>query len=57
MEKQNYLSNLSEFEGMSLRGIASKTGHHFNTVRTLRFAIERRKDKAGVSFFIWANTL
>jgi transposase len=33
MEKQNYLSNLSEFEGMSLRGIAKKTGHHFDTVK------------------------
>jgi transposase len=33
MKKQNYLSNLSEFEGMSLRAIAEKTGHHFNTVK------------------------
>ena len=33
MNKQNYLSNLSEFEGMSLREIAAKTGHHFNTVK------------------------
>jgi transposase len=33
MGKQNYLSNLSEFEGMSLRAIAEKTGHHFNTVK------------------------
>ena len=33
MEKQTYLSNLSQFEGMSLRGIAKKTGHHFNTVK------------------------
>jgi len=33
VEKQQYLSNLSEFEGMSLRAIAEKTGHHFNTVK------------------------
>jgi transposase len=33
MEKQKYLSNLSEYEGMSLRAIAKKTGHHFNTVK------------------------
>lgn len=33
MERQNYLSNLSEFEGMSLRSIAEKTGHHFDTVK------------------------
>jgi len=33
MNRQNYLSNLSEYEGMSLRGIAEKTGHHFNTVK------------------------
>ena len=33
VERQNYLSNLSEYEGMSLRGIAEKTGHHFNTVK------------------------
>ena len=33
MKRQNYLSNLSEFEGMSLRAIAEKTGHHFNTVK------------------------
>ena len=33
MEKQTYLSNLSQFEGMSLRGIAKKTGHHFDTVK------------------------
>jgi transposase len=33
MEKQNYLSNLSQFEGLSLREIARKTGHHFNTVK------------------------
>ena len=33
MDKQNYLSNLREFEGMSLREISSRTGHHFNTVK------------------------
>jgi len=33
MEKQNYLSNLSKFEGMSLRAIAKRSGHHFNTVK------------------------
>ena len=33
MEKQNYLSNLSEYEGMSLRAIAKRSGHHFNTVK------------------------
>jgi len=33
MEKQNYLTNLSEFEGMSLRAISKRSGHHFNTVK------------------------
>ena len=33
MDKQNYLSNLSEFEGLSLREISARTGHHFNTVK------------------------
>jgi transposase len=33
MEKQNYLSNLSKFEGLSLREISERTGHHFNTVK------------------------
>jgi len=33
VKEQEYLSNLSEFEGMSLRAIASKTGRHFNTVK------------------------
>jgi transposase len=33
LKKQMHLSNLSEFEGMSLRAIAEKTGHHFNTVK------------------------
>ena len=33
MDKQNYLSNLSRFEGLSLREIAERSGHHFNTVK------------------------
>lgn len=33
MDKQNYLSNLSQFEGLSLREIAKRTGHHFNTIK------------------------
>jgi len=33
MERQNYLTNLSEYEGKSLRAIAEQTGHHFNTVK------------------------
>jgi transposase len=33
MEKQYHLSNLSEYEGMSLRGIAKLTGHHQATVK------------------------
>jgi hypothetical protein len=33
LKKQMHLSNLSEFEGMSLRAIAEKTGHHFNAVK------------------------
>ena len=33
LEKQNYLSNLSKYEGMSLRAISEHTGHHFNTVK------------------------
>lgn len=33
MNKQNYLSNLSQFEGLSLREIAERSGHHFNTVK------------------------
>ena len=33
MEKQNYLSNLREYEGLSLREIAQRSGHHFNTVK------------------------
>jgi transposase len=33
MEEQNYLSNLSQFEGLSLREIAERSGRHFNTVK------------------------
>ena len=33
MEKQNYLTNLSQFEGLSLREISKRSGHHFNTVK------------------------
>jgi len=33
MEKQNYLSNLSQYEGLSLREISQRSGHHFNTVK------------------------
>jgi transposase len=33
MEKQSYLSNLSQYEGLSLREIAERSGHHFNTVK------------------------
>ena len=33
MEKQSYLSNLSQFEGLSLREIAKRSGHHFDTVK------------------------
>ena len=33
MDKQTYLSNLSQFEGLSLRAIADRSGHHFNTVK------------------------
>ena len=33
MKRQNHLSNLSEYEGLSLREIAKRTGHHFNTVK------------------------
>lgn len=33
MKRQNYISNLREFEGKSLREIAEQTGHHFNTVK------------------------
>jgi len=33
LNRQNYIGNLEQYEGMSLRGIAAKTGHHFNTVK------------------------
>ena len=33
MDKQTYLSNLSRYEGLSLREIAKRSGHHFNTVK------------------------
>ena len=33
MEKQVYLTNLREFEGLSLRKISDRTGHHFDTVK------------------------
>ena len=33
LEKQSYLSNLSQFEGLSLREIVQRSGHHFNTVK------------------------
>jgi len=33
MDKQNYLTNLREFEGLSLRKICERSGHHFNTVK------------------------
>ena len=33
MDKQNYLSNLRQFEDLSLREIAQRSGHHFNTVK------------------------
>ena len=33
LERQNYISNLSEFEGLSLRAISKRSGHHFNTVK------------------------
>ncbi len=33
LNRQKYLGNLDQYEGMSLREIAKKTGHHFNTVK------------------------
>ena len=33
LERQNYIGNLEQYEGMSLRAIARKTGHHFDTVK------------------------
>ena len=33
LDKQNYLSSLSRYEGLSLREISERSGHHFNTVK------------------------
>jgi len=33
MEKQGYLVGLRQFEGLSLREISNRSGHHFNTVK------------------------
>jgi len=33
MEEQQHIKNLSQFEGMSLRGISKHKKHHFNTVK------------------------
>ena len=33
LKRQVYLENLEKYEGMSLREIARKTGHHFDTVK------------------------
>jgi len=33
LDRQRYIGNLEQYEGMSLRAIAEKTGHHFNTVK------------------------
>ena len=33
LEKQVYLTNLREYEGLSLRKISERTGYHFNTVK------------------------
>ena len=33
MDKQTYLSNLSQYEGLSLREISRRSGHHFDTVK------------------------
>jgi transposase len=33
LDKQKYLSNLSQYEGLSLREISKRTGYHFNTVK------------------------
>ena len=33
VEKQAYMSGLSQYEGLSLREIAKRSGHHFNTVK------------------------
>jgi len=33
LDKQTYLSNLSQYEGLSLREISRRSGHHFDTVK------------------------
>ena len=33
LKRQIYIGNLEQYEGMSLRKIAKKTGHHINTVK------------------------
>ena len=33
MDRTNYITGLQNFEGLSLRKISKKTGHHFNTVK------------------------
>jgi transposase len=33
LDRQKYLGNLDQYEGMSLRAIAKKTGHHIQTVK------------------------
>jgi transposase len=33
VDKQNYLSNLSQYKGLSLREIAQRSGHNFRTVK------------------------
>ena len=33
LDRQKYIGNLEQYEGMSLRGIAKKTGHHIQTVK------------------------
>jgi transposase len=33
LDRQNYIGNLDQYEGMSLRGISKKTGHHIQTVK------------------------
>ena len=33
LDRQKYIGNLDQYEGMSLRGIAKKTGHHIQTVK------------------------
>jgi len=33
LDRQKYTGNLDQYEGMSLRAIAKKTGHHIQTVK------------------------